>query len=116
MSYTVPTVASSVSFADWSASQWNPEAMWMNIITWYSAAFGTGIYATSLFVGTLMLIIFGVQAIRQESLLLPGAVVATIGASTEFYGAVPQDMQAFFLMIFVVLPVVGVIYDIYRKK
>jgi hypothetical protein len=116
MSYTVPTVSSSVSFADWTTSQWNAETMWGYIITWYSSAFGTGIYATSLFVGSIMLIIFGVQAIRQESLLLPGAIVATIGASTTFYGAVPQDMQAFFLVIFVVLPVVGVCYDIYRKR
>jgi hypothetical protein len=74
------------------------------------------VYLTQIGIPAYGMIVFGVQAIRQESLLLPGAVVAIIGSSTWLYGAVPQDMQAFFLMIFVILPTVGVIYDIYRKR
>ena len=65
-----------------------------------------------MFVGVILLIIFGVQALRQESLVLPGAVLAIVGTSTELYGAVPLSMQPLFLVLFVVLPVSGVIYDI----
>jgi hypothetical protein len=90
--------------------------MFTDLLTWYGAAFGTGIFGVSMFSGIVLLIIFGVQAIRQESLVLPGSVIAIIGVSTELYGAVPLNMQALFLMIFVVLPTVGVIYDIYRKR
>jgi hypothetical protein len=116
MSFTAPTISSSVSFSQWSSHQWNFGAMLGDLITWYGAAFGTGIFGVSMFIGIVLMIIFGVQAIRQESLLLPGATVAIICAGTELYGAVPFDMQAWFLMIFVVLPTVGVIYDIYRKR
>jgi hypothetical protein len=112
MVYTVPTISSSVSFSEWSGNMWNFEAMLGNLLTWYGAAFGTGIFGISMFSGIVLLIIFGVQAIRQESLVLPGAVIAIIGVSTELYGVVPFNMQALFLMIFVVLPTVGVIYDI----
>ena len=69
-----------------------------------------------MFVGVILLIIFGVQALRQESLVLPGAVLAIVGTSTELYGAVPLSMQPLFLVLFVVLPVSGVIYDIWRKR
>jgi hypothetical protein len=116
MVYTVPTVSSSVSFAQWNSHTWNFEAMLGDVITWYGASFGTGIFGTAMFIGVLLLIIFGVQAIRQESLLLPGAAIAIIGVSTELYEAVPFNMQALFLMIFVILPTVGVFYDIYRKR
>jgi hypothetical protein len=116
MTYVVPTVASSVSFAKWSSDSWDFGAMLGDVVTWYSASFGTGIFGTSMFVGILLLIIFSVQAIRQESLLLPGAAIAIIGVSTELYGAVPFSMQALFLMMFVILPTTGVIYDIYRKR
>jgi hypothetical protein len=116
MVYTVPTISTSISFAQWNSHTWDFEAMLGDLITWYGAAFGTGIFGISMFVGIVLLIIFGVQAIRQESLILPGSVLAIIGASTELIGAVPLSMQPFVLMIFVVLPVVGVIYDIYRKR
>jgi hypothetical protein len=116
MTYAVPTISSAVSFPKWSGDMWNFQAMLGDLITWYGTAFGTGVFGVSMFAGVVLLIIFGVQAIRQESLVLPGAVMAVIGASTEFYGAVPMNMQAFFLIIFVVLPVAGVIYDIWRKR
>jgi hypothetical protein len=114
--YVAPTIASVVSFPEWNSHTWDFGAMLQDLITWYGASIGTGIFGTSMFVGIVLLIIFGVQAVRQESLLLPGAALATIGVSTELYGAVPLNMQAFFLMVFVVLPVVAVIYDIYRKR
>ena len=116
MVYTVPTISTSISFAQWNAHTWDFGAMFTDLLTWYGAAFGTGIFGVSMFSGIVLLIIFGVQAIRQESLVLPGSVIAIIGVSTELYGAVPLNMQALFLMIFVVLPTVGVIYDIYRKR
>jgi hypothetical protein len=116
MTYAVPTIASSVSFAQWSADSWNFGAMLNDLLTWYGASFGTGIFGISMFVGVILLLIFGVQAIRQESLILPGAVIAIIATSTELYGAVPLNMQALFLMMFVVLPVTGISYDIYRKR
>jgi hypothetical protein len=116
MTYTVPTVSSSVSFAQWSGDSWDFGKMLTDLLTWYGSSFGTGIFGQALFVGVILLLIFGVQAIRQESLLLPGSVMAIIGVSTELYGAVPSNMQALFLMIFVVLPTVGVIYDIWRKR
>lgn len=116
MSYVVPTISSSVSFAQWNSHAWNFEAMLGDLLIWYGASFGTGVFGISMFTGTVLLIIFGVQALRQESLILPGSVIAIIGISTELYGAVPLNMQALFLMIFVVLPVAGVIYDIYRKR
>ena len=116
MTYTVPTIPSAVSFPQWSGDMWNFGAMFQDFLTWYGASFGTGVFGIAMFTGIVLLIIFGVQAVRQESLLLPGAVIAIIGMSTEFYGAVPFSMQALFLMFFVVLPVVGVIYDIYRKR
>jgi hypothetical protein len=116
MSYTVPTVSSSVSFSEWSGHMWDFRAMLGDLLIWYGASFGTGVFGISMFVGSVLLLIFGIQAIRQESLVLPGSVIAIIGISTELYGAVPANMQALFLMVFVVLPVVGVIYDIYRKR
>ena len=116
MVYTVPTISTSVSFAQWNSHTWDFGAMMGDLLIWYGAAFGTGIFGISMFSGIVLLIIFGVQAIRQESLVLPGAVIAIIGVSTELYGAVPFNMQALFLMIFVVLPTVGVFYDIYRKR
>jgi hypothetical protein len=116
MTYTAPTVSSSVSFSQWSSDSWDFGKMLGDLLTWYGSSFGTGIFGQALFVGVILLLIFGVQAIRQESLLLPGSVMAIIGVSTELYGAVPSNMQALFLMIFVVLPTVGVIYDIWRKR
>jgi hypothetical protein len=95
---------------------WDFGKMLNDVLTWYGAAFGTGIFGISMFVGIVLLLIFGVQAIRQESVVLPGAAAAIICASTWLYGAVPVNMQALFLMIFVVLPTTGVIYDIYRKR
>ena len=116
MSYTVPTLDSSVSFNQWTGHQWNFGAMLNDLLIWYGAAFGTGVFGIAMFVGVVLLLIFGVQAIRQESLVLPGAAIAVVGVSTELYDAVPSDMQAWFLMIFVVLPVTAVFYDIYRKR
>jgi hypothetical protein len=116
MSYAVPTIASSVSFSQWTGHMWNFEAMLGDLLIWYGASFGTGAFGISMFSGIVLLIIFGVQAIRQQSLVLPGSILAIIGISTELYGAVPASMQALFLMFFIVLPVVGVIYDIYRKR
>ena len=95
---------------------WNFGAMLSDLLSWYGASFGTGIFGIAMFIGVVLLLIFGVQAIRQESLVLPGAVIAVVGVSTELYNAVPSNMQALFLMIFVVLPVTGVFYDIYRKR
>lgn len=116
MVYTVPTVSTSVSFAQWNSHTWDFAAMFGDLLTWYGAAFGTGIFGISMFSGIVLLIVFGVQAIRQESLVLPGATIAIVGVSTELYGAVPLNMQALFLMIFVVLPTAGIIFDIYRKR
>lgn len=116
MVYTVPTISTSISFSEWNSHTWDFGAMFGDLLIWYGAAFGTGIFGISMFAGIILLIIFGVQAIRQESLVLPGAVIAIIGASTELIGAVPMNMQPFVLMIFVVLPTVGIIYDIYRKR
>lgn len=116
MTYTVPTLASSISFSEWSAHSWDFGAMFNDVLTWYGASFGTGIFGISMFAGVVLLLIFGVQAIRQESLILPGAVIAIIATSTELSGAVPSNMQALFLMMFVVLPVTGIGYDIYRKR
>ena len=86
-----------------------------DVLTWYGSSFGTGLFGISMFIGIVLLLILGVQAIRQESVVLPGAVAAIICSSTFLYGAVPVNMQALFLMIFVILPTTGVIYDIYRK-
>ena len=116
MTYIVPSIPSSVSFADWNSHTWDFSAMLGDLLTWYGAAFGTGVFGISMFAGIILLIIFGVQAIRQESLVLPGSVIAIIGTSTELIGAVPMNMQPFVLMFFVVLPTVGIIYDIYRKR
>jgi hypothetical protein len=116
MTYAVPTISSAVSFSQWSGDSWNFGAMLNDLLTWYGAAFGTGVFGISMFVGIVLLLIFGVQAIRQESVVLPGSVAAIICASTWLYGAVPIEMQPLFLMIFVVLPTVGVFYDIYRKR
>jgi len=116
MTYVVPTIQSSVSYSEWTSNMWNFQAMLNNLVTWYGSSFGTGIFGTSMFAGVILLLICGVQAIRQESLILPGAVCATICASAELYGAVPLNMQALFLMIFVILPVVAVFYEIWRKR
>ena len=116
MTYAVPTVASPVSVSQWSGDMWNFGAMLNDMITWYSASFGTGIFGASIFVGVILLLIFGVQALRQESLVLPGSVLAIIGTSTELYGAVPLSMQPLFVVLFVVLPTTGIIYDIWRKR
>jgi hypothetical protein len=116
MTYIVPTPDSSVSFAQWVGDQWNFGAMLNDLLTWYGASFGTGLFGIAMFIGVVLLLIFGVQAIRQESLVLPGAAIAVVGVSTELFEAVPSSMQALFLMIFVVLPVTGVFYDIYRKR
>jgi len=116
MSYTAPTISSSVSSSTWISHLWDFKALLNDLLVWYGAAFGTGIFGISMFIGVVLLLIFTVQAIRQESLLLPGAVMAIIGLSTEFIGAVPLNMQALFLMIFVVMPVTAVAYDIYRKR
>jgi hypothetical protein len=116
MTYAVPTVASPVSFAQWSGDMWNFGAMLNDLLNWYAASFGTGIFGTSMFVGAILLLICGVQAIRQESLLLPGSVLAIICSSTELYGVVPLSMQPLFLTMFVILPIVAVIYEIYKKR
>ena len=116
MTYTVPTISSAVSSSQWIGHMWNFGAMLSDLLSWYGASFGTGIFGIAMFIGVVLLLIFGVQAIRQESLVLPGAVIAVVGVSTELYNAVPSNMQALFLMIFVVLPVTGVFYDIYRKR
>ena len=116
MSFVAPTISSSVSYSEWFGNLWNFGAMYQNLLTWYGTAFGTGIFGVAMFAGTVMLIIFGVQAIRQESLILPGAVLAIIGTSTELAGAVPLNMQALFLMIFVILPVTATIYEIWKKR
>ena len=116
MSYAAPTISSSVSSSTWISHLWDFKALLNDLLTWYGAAFGTGIFGISMFIGVVLLLIFAVQAIRQESLLLPGAVMAIIGLSTELIGAVPLNMQALFLMIFVVMPVTAVAYDIYRKR
>ena len=116
MTYAVPTIASSVSFAQWSGDMWNFGAMLNDLTSWYAAAFGTGLFGQSMFAGAALLLIMGVQAIRQESVILPGAVLAIIGTSTELYGVVPLSMQPLFLILFVILPTTGVIYDIWRKR
>jgi hypothetical protein len=116
MTYVVPTVSSSVSFSKWSSDSWDFGKMLNDLLIRYGASFGTGIFGISMFIGIVLLLIFGVQAIRQESVILPGAAAAIICTSTFLYGAVPVNMQALFLMIFVILPTTGVIFDIYRKR
>ena len=116
MTFVAPTISSSVSFSQWSGDMWNFGAMLNDLITWYAASFGTGIFGGSMFIGSVLLLILGVQGIRQESILLPGMVLAVIGASTQFAGVVPLSMQPLFLTLFIILPVVAVIYDIWRKR
>ena len=116
MTYIAPAIGSSVSFSQWISDWPNFGAMLNDLLNWYSSSFGSGVFGASMFVGVILLIIFGVQALRQESLVLPGAVLAIVGTSTELYGAVPLSMQPLFLVLFVVLPVSGVIYDIWRKR